>query len=692
MLVEDWKNDIALKMVMEKIGIDYELLDYIGGGGLARIYTIRHTIFNEVQALKIMDFNYIFQVFEKEGIENIDDEFEKIKKRFINEAKFYKKLSHPNIIKIHKIGFVKYEPKNIDIPYLVVEYVKGRSLKKILKERPRLEMQRVLKISENVLSALDAIHRNGVVHRDIKPSNIMIKEDSGEVVLIDFGLAKDLENGDDLTVSRTAMGTLNYMSPEMFRDSKEISPAVDIYSFGVILYEMIAGEVPFTGSFPQIMHGHLSIVKSLPDAFIRKNPALAGEVGKILKKAMAKSVGDRYETAGDFITDLKKLEIDFLEIDNNDKLKKRKVKWIVSFFGIIVFAAFFYSIDPFDLFNGGGNGGNPEIQYREHIYAVNKFMETGDIPKAIASLKKAKEIKDTDEVIRLKKLIELKKIELDKMSRKGTYDEIKENVSLEKYLGFKTLYPDSVYLPDLKNRLVKKDEKLPPEKYWDKGIVKNKKGYYELSFGPENNGHLMIYIPEKNFWIDKYEVSWAQFRKYLKDAIQPIPPGDRNGYINDAGEFPAVVTFDEAAKYAEKYGLRLPTESEWEYAAGYGFRLPNKDEWEHAPSKGNLTYPWGNESPDMPDVNGYWRANFNTSDGDRDKDGYIGTAPVRSFEEFSSPFGVVNMAGNVWEWEQGRVLKGGGFLSTSFDLKIESTRNAEPDDKGGFRCVKVEET
>jgi len=115
-----------------------------------------------------------------------------------------------------------------------------------------------------------------VIHRDIKPSNIMIKEENGEVVLIDFGLAKDIENSKGITVSRTAMGTLNYMSPEMFRNSKEVSIGADIYSFGVVLYEMITGEVPFSGSFPEVMHGHLNIIKSIPEELALKNP----QVGK----------------------------------------------------------------------------------------------------------------------------------------------------------------------------------------------------------------------------------------------------------------------------------------------------------------------------------------------------------------------------------------------------------------------------
>lgn len=784
---EDWKNEIALKMVMDKIGIDFELLDYIGGGGLAKIYTVRHTLLDEVQALKIMDFNYIFQVFEKANVEDINQEFEKIKNRFINEAKIYRRLSHPNIIKIHKIGFVKYEPKNIDIPYLVMEFVKGKSLKKILKEKSPPDMQTVLKISENVLSALDAIHRSGVIHRDIKPSNIMIKDENGEVVLIDFGLAKDIENGEGLTVSRTAMGTLNYMSPEMFRDSKEISPGTDIYSFGVVLYEMIVGEVPFSGSFPEIMHGHLNIITSIPEEFALKNPGLAKGVDRILKKAMAKSVKDRYQSADAFVNDLKELEIELLEIEKGARLKKRKVNRIISLFGIIVLAAFFI-IDPFGIIKEGNNNNNSDIQYREHIAFTKRFIQSNELEKAIASLSKAKRIKDTDEAKQLEERIIIKqkenmskdfdglkeflkgdasseekllkcreflskhqsvpqknditsmvseinkiyghlkaeiaadeqyqtyidfvnkfiesgdyekaidslnnakgikdtievkellriiekkqkeKIEFERKNGRKDYDEIKGKINRNRYLAFKKKFPNSIYLQDLRNSLRVVDKTLPPEKYWGKAIKKNSKGYYQLEFGSKYNRHLMIYIPEKNIWIDKYEVSWLQFRSFLDAERIQSPARESGKYIKHGDEFPAVVTYENAERYSKRYGFRLPKEDEWEYAAG----------------KGKFTYPWGDE---LPDENGIYRANFDSLDGMIERDGYSGTAPVKTFERFSSPYGVVNMAGNVWEWVQGKILKGGGFFSEKEDLLIQKRNVGKSGIKDGFRCIKDE--
>jgi hypothetical protein len=305
---------------------------------------------------------------------------------------------------------------------------------------------------------------------------------------------------------------------------------------------------------------------------------------------------------------------------------------------------------------------------------VNNLIKSGDYEGAKRELDKARKINDTDEVKRLSITI-AEGLETELKNGEKEYKAIKDNVNFSQYQAFRRDYPDSVHLPDLRDRLKATDKNLPPEKYWDRPLQKNEKGFYELTFGSVLSGHRMIYIPGKNFWIDKYEVSWVQYRKYLIDQRLPIPSKESNKYINDGDGFPAVVTFEEAESYCKKYGFRLPKKDEWEYVAG----------------KGSLTYPWGSDSPDVSNSNGQWRANLDTLDGAKDKDGYKGTAPVKSFESFSSPFGVVNMAGNVWEWIQGKALKGGGYLSLEDDLRIKNVKQAEPFDKEGFRCMKAED-
>ncbi len=245
--------------------------------------------------------------------------------------------------------------------------------------------------------------------------------------------------------------------------------------------------------------------------------------------------------------------------------------------------------------------------------------------------------------------------------------------NIQIYLEFRKSFPSSPHLSMLKDMIKKNDKLLPPAKYW-RSIKKNNKGYYECTFGEEHNWHRMIYVPEKKIWFDKYEVSNRHFKNLLEEEGQ-IHQKTGNRYIRIKDEYPVVVGYKYAKKYCKRYGFRLPKETEWNYAAG----------------KGKFTYPWGNE---LPDANGIYRANYDSLDNDGiEKDGFEGTAPVKSFDkkEFSSPFGVVNMAGNVWEWVQGKVLKGGGFISEKEDLTIENRIKKGSEIKRGFRCVMDEQ-
>lgn len=310
---------------------------------------------------------------------------------------------------------------------------------------------------------------------------------------------------------------------------------------------------------------------------------------------------------------------------------------------------------------------NAGEQYQRYIDTVNNLIKSEDYKGARKELDKAGKINNSDAVKRLSTII-AQGLETERKNGDKEYTAIKDKLTLSQYQAFQGNYPQSIHLPDLRERLKAADKNLPPEEYWDETIRKNSKGYYELTFGNEHNGHRMIYIPKKRIWIDKYEVSWEQFNKFVIDANIQFQPNQGSKYINTGNEYPAVVSFENAQNYCRRYGLRLPNADEWEYAAGKGISI----------------YPWGNESPDET---GIWRANFDSL-----KDGFEGTAPVKSFENFSSPFGVVNMAGNVWEFVQQNILKGGGYLSIldKIDLKIEKKRYAKPNDKEGFRCVKEE--
>ncbi|MCP5045906.1 MAG: formylglycine-generating enzyme family protein, partial [bacterium] len=314
-----------------------------------------------------------------------------------------------------------------------------------------------------------------------------------------------------------------------------------------------------------------------------------------------------------------------------------------------------------------------EKKFRDTIAAVNRYIKADDFKGAENSLKNAQTLSaaDPEEINRLSQTIETKKQEDEKQNGTAEFQRIEDTPTLAVFLDFKAKYPRSRYLEDLKDRIKKAEPNLPPEKYWGTAIFKNRKGYYESSFGDVHNLHRMVYLPARNLWIDKYEVSNGQFRRYLKSRGRAWPNDEKSRFLNDGNEYPVVVRIGDAEKYCKAYGLRLPSQNEWEYAAG----------------KGAFNYPWGN---DEPNTGGKWRANFDSLGDSGEQDGFEGTAPVVSFEVFSSPFDLVNMSGNVWEWVQGGLLKGGSFLSDETDLTVTNRRGGREKDKEGFRCIKEE--
>ena len=171
-----------------------------------------------------------------------------------------------------------------------MEYVEGVPLSQLLKSQKPLKLETAAAISVDILDAFDAIHQKDIIHRDIKPSNIMIEKGTDKATIIDFGLAKDILEGTHMTSAGLAMGTFLYMSPEQFADSSKVGPGTDIYSFGVILYEMLTGKPPYMGSAKELMHNH--IYGEIPD--VRKvDKDLPGVMDTLIRKAMAKKERNR---------------------------------------------------------------------------------------------------------------------------------------------------------------------------------------------------------------------------------------------------------------------------------------------------------------------------------------------------------------------------------------------------------------
>jgi predicted Ser/Thr protein kinase len=258
----------------ETFGGRYRILETIGQGGMGTVYKALDTRLQRLVALKTLRLSP-------------DTEF---MRRFLREAQAGARLSHPNILQIYDSGEAE------GLPYLAVEYVEGRSLQQMLRENKLLDTDRAVEIARQVAIALAYAHRSSVVHRDVKPSNILISNE-GRVVLLDFGLAIR-PGAETLTRSHTVAGTPAYMSPEQVM-GLPVDARSDIFSLGVVLYELLTGHRPFSG--PNIF-GHIIEQAPLPPE--KLNSSLSRSLGKIVLKSLAKKPEHRFQTAEAFVVAL----------------------------------------------------------------------------------------------------------------------------------------------------------------------------------------------------------------------------------------------------------------------------------------------------------------------------------------------------------------------------------------------------
>lgn len=244
------------------IGHRYKILEKIGGGGMADVYLANDKLLNRQVAIKILHHQYIN-----------DNEFVK---RFRREAQAASSLSHENIVTIYDIGEEK------DIYYIVMEFIKGYTLKDLINKSGSIEVKQALDIAK-ICDALDHAHQNKIIHRDIKPHNILIGY-NGEIKVTDFGIAR---SASQVTITHTGsvLGSVHYSSPEQARGGWT-DEKTDLYSLGIVLYEMVTGELPFSGESP------ISIVlKHLEENFVYPkeiNPSIPQSVENIIIKALVK--------------------------------------------------------------------------------------------------------------------------------------------------------------------------------------------------------------------------------------------------------------------------------------------------------------------------------------------------------------------------------------------------------------------
>ncbi len=256
----------------------YEILEEIGTGGMAVVYKARCHRLNRLVAIKILKDDYLK-----------DEEF---RRRFHAESQAVAMLSHPNIVSVYDVS------TSDEADYIVMELIDGISLKQYMEKKGVLNWKETLHFAIQIAKALEHAHSRGIVHRDIKPHNVMVLK-NGSVKVADFGIARLMSKGNTLT--KEALGSVHYISPEQAKGGR-VDNRSDIYSLGVVMYEMMAGRPPYDGESPvAVAIQHINGGAAMPSTL---NPNIPGGLEQIIMKAMANDPGDRYTTAAVMLTDM----------------------------------------------------------------------------------------------------------------------------------------------------------------------------------------------------------------------------------------------------------------------------------------------------------------------------------------------------------------------------------------------------
>ncbi|UCD57962.1 MAG: protein kinase, partial [Candidatus Hydrogenedentota bacterium] len=278
LITEECKMDIE-RFAGTKVG-NYEIESLLGKGGMSVVYKARQVNLDRHVALKILPTHL-----------SSDASFVT---RFMREARAVAKLDHSNIVQIFDIA------EEEGLHFFSMQYVEGKSLDAVLKEKGRLDVDEAIRIIIQAAQGIGHAHENNIIHRDIKPSNILV-DNFGNVKVMDFGLARAADERSKVTQSGALIGTLGYMSPEQCR-GEELNFQTDIYSLGVVLYEMLTGKDPFVAdSAPVLIH---KIAYEEPTDVRSLNPDVPTELSITVSRAMAKKKEDRYASISEFLRDI----------------------------------------------------------------------------------------------------------------------------------------------------------------------------------------------------------------------------------------------------------------------------------------------------------------------------------------------------------------------------------------------------
>ena len=276
---------------MSRLGDRYELGDVLGRGGMAEVHHGRDLRLGREVAIKMLKVDLAR-----------DPSFQA---RFRREAQSAASLNHPSIVAVYDTGEDRLDgvPTGAPIPYIVMEYVRGETLRDLLNSGRKLLPERAMEIVAETLQALDYSHRHGIVHRDIKPANVMLTP-TGDVKVMDFGIARAVADSSvTMTQTSAVIGTAQYLSPEQAR-GEQVDARSDLYSTGCLLFELLTGRPPFIGDSPvSVAYQHVREEPPVPSTL---NPELTAAVDAIVAKSLAKDREDRYQSAAEMRDDLQR--------------------------------------------------------------------------------------------------------------------------------------------------------------------------------------------------------------------------------------------------------------------------------------------------------------------------------------------------------------------------------------------------
>jgi eukaryotic-like serine/threonine-protein kinase len=590
---------------MDKIG-KYTIQDEIGKGGMGIVYRGIDPYIGRTVAIKTIRLDLLRQESGR------DDAL----KRFLREAQAAGNLSHPNIVTIYEVG------EHEGLIYIAMEHIDGGSLEDLLRQGRAFTLEEIVRLFAQVAPALDYAHGKGIVHRDIKPANILVDRDL-KASIVDFGIARTATS--TMTQTGMLMGTPRYMSPEQIA-GKKVDRRADIFSLGAILYELLTRRNPFEGEsittvIYKIMHAELPPLSDF-------NKELPAGLEAVVRKALARDADARYGTCGELLADLQAClpagargatvreagrsleQTQLLSADEATvfpspaRRGKRPLLLLAAL--VVVLAAVAAVIRITASRAAAPAGASPESP----VPAAASQPAGGDTPKELPPAAGEVPARPAPAAS-----LAAGKPEADK-AKTGAV------TATPVAPAAATAREEGPAVPAMANRKGFLEQVFLN----DMAMVQVPGGEFTIG-SPKGDGDDDERPAHKVFigayWLGKTEVTFAQFDAFCRESGRVLPADEGWG----RGNRPVInVSWEDAAAYCRWLAAKT----------GRAFRLPSEAEWEKAARE---KYPWGSNAPSAV------HANMKGS-----QDGFAFTAPVASFPTGESSYGILDMAGNVWEW------------------------------------------